>query len=468
VNLDPRIGTTLKGKWRLDAVLGRGGMATVYAATHRNGKRVAVKMLHPELSIDRSVRERFVREGYLANSVGRGAVTVDDDDVTDDDAAFLVMELLEGETLEARRERFPGGRLPSDEVVALMDQVLDTLAAAHAQGIVHRDLKPENLFLTTDGVVKILDFGIARIRDGNASKSATATGSPMGTPAYLPPEQARGEWKNVDARADIWSVGATMFALLTGRCVHEAETVNLLLLAAMTKDAPPLRSIAPDLSAAIAAVVDRALRKDREARWPDARAMQRALRDVLADGENPVSMARRGNEARALAASVSPVGHAATLQSAPGASASDAKATTASTSSRTISPREALGLRSRLVAAGAISLVAAASAVIWLASTNGAAHTAASATTEHSIMSSAALSAPIAAAPAVTPSSAVETTAKPIAVRDLPDVTPTATAGAGPTLLRSTSSAAVQKVPFVAPAAGPSAGKPADPFSARR
>src|SRR6185437_15259161 len=96
---DPRIGKVLKGKWRLDAQLGAGGMATVYAATHRNGKRVAVKVLHPELSRDPVIRERFVREGYLANKVGRGAVTVDDDDVTEDGAVFLVMELLEGETL---------------------------------------------------------------------------------------------------------------------------------------------------------------------------------------------------------------------------------------------------------------------------------------------------------------------------------------------------------------------------------
>ena len=275
--VDPRLGTTLRDKWRIDALLGVGGMATVYAATHRNGKRVAIKLLHPELGRQAAVRERFVREGYLANKVGHGAVTVDDDDVTDDGAVFLVMELLEGETLEARRERSPDGRLPVAEVAAAMGQVLATLAVAHAQGMVHRDLKPENLFVTTDGAVRVLDFGIARLREGTAWKSATATGTAMGTPAYLPPEQALGSWSEVDARTDLWAIGATMFSLLSGRCVHEAENVNLLMLAAMTKPAPPLRSVAREVPAAVAAVVDRALQISRDARWPDAGAMRDAL-----------------------------------------------------------------------------------------------------------------------------------------------------------------------------------------------
>jgi eukaryotic-like serine/threonine-protein kinase len=276
-DVDPRIGTTLKDKWRIDAALGAGGMATVYAATHRNGKRVAIKLLHPELGRQAGVRERFVREGYLANKVGHGAVTVDDDDVTEDGAAFLVMELLEGETLEGRRERSPDGRLPVAEVASAMGQVLATLAVAHAQGIVHRDLKPENLFVTGEGRMRILDFGIARLLEGGASKSATANGTAMGTPAFLPPEQALGAWNEVDGRTDLWAVGATRFTLLSGRCVHEAENVNLLMLAAMTKAAPPLRSIARDVPSAVAAVVDRALQVSRDARWPDASAMRDAL-----------------------------------------------------------------------------------------------------------------------------------------------------------------------------------------------
>src|SRR5450432_3710748 len=165
-----RIGTVLKHKWRLDKVIGVGGMAVVYAATHRNKKRAAIKMLHPELSMDATIRERFLREGYVANSVGqRGAVSVDDDDVSEDGLAYLVMELLDGETIEQRWER-KGRLLSPHEALSVMDQLLDTLAAAHARGIVHRDLKPENMFLTRDGAVKVLDFGIARVREMTRSE----------------------------------------------------------------------------------------------------------------------------------------------------------------------------------------------------------------------------------------------------------------------------------------------------------
>ena len=153
-----RVGSVIKDKWTLDRLIGVGGMAAVYAATHRNKKRAAIKMLHAELSLDSVMKERFLREGYAANSVGqRGAVEVDDDDVTEDGCAFIVMELLDGETLDTRWER-KDQRLPPQEVLSLMDQLLETLAAAHAKGIVHRDIKPENLFLTRDGVVKVLDF----------------------------------------------------------------------------------------------------------------------------------------------------------------------------------------------------------------------------------------------------------------------------------------------------------------------
>ena len=152
----------LDGKWHLDSVLGIGGMATVYAATHRNQKRVAIKMLHPEVSVDKQVTTRFTREGYLANTVGHpGTVSVLDDDVAEDGSAFLVMELLEGQTLDAMWEK--SGTLPVGEVLLLTDQLLDVLIAAHAKGILHRDLKPENLFLTKEGQLKVLDFGIARL-----------------------------------------------------------------------------------------------------------------------------------------------------------------------------------------------------------------------------------------------------------------------------------------------------------------
>ncbi len=279
-----RVGQVLKEKWRLDVLLGVGGMAAVYAATHRNGSRVAVKVLHPQLNVGADVRTRFLREGYAANSVGHeGVVRVSDDDAAEDGSAFLVMELLDGETLEERRAR-AGGRLGEDDVLSLVDQLLDVLVAAHAKGVVHRDLKPENVFLTRDGRVKVLDFGIARVRElFPTASTATRGGASMGTPHYMPPEQARGRWDEVDGRSDLWAVGATMFELLSGRKVHDGETVNEIMLAAMTNRAPPVASVAPTVAPAVAYVVDKALRFERERRWPEAASMQTAVRSAYYD-----------------------------------------------------------------------------------------------------------------------------------------------------------------------------------------
>jgi serine/threonine-protein kinase len=276
-----RVGQTLRGKWRIERLLGIGGMAAVYEGVHRNGKRGAIKLLHPEIAIDEDARRRFLQEGYAANRVEHpGAVSVLDDDVTEDGAVFIVMELLEGRSVGALAEEQPGARLDLATTLSLVDQALDVLAAAHERGIVHRDLKPDNLFVKPDGTLKVLDFGLARLAEHRSGVNATRTGNLMGTPAFMAPEQALGNWSEVDGRTDLWAIGATMFALLTGRLVHQAATVQQLLLAAMTKAAPSLRSIQPDVPSQIAAVVDRALAFDRDARWPDARAMQRALREA--------------------------------------------------------------------------------------------------------------------------------------------------------------------------------------------
>jgi serine/threonine-protein kinase len=287
-----RVGQILRDKWTLDRLLGVGGMASVYAATHRNGKRVAVKMLHPELSADQEIRARFLREGYVANKVGHvGAVSVSDDDITEDGACFLVMDLLEGETLEHRRAR-AGGKLDVVDVMSISDQVLDVLAAAHDKTIVHRDLKPDNLFVTREGVVKVLDFGIARLREGGSK--GTHTGISMGTPSFMANEQARALWDEVDGRTDLWAIGATMFTCLTGRVVHEGRTMNEQLLSAMTKPAPFVRSVAPEVPTPIAAVIDTALAFNREDRYADARQMQAAIRTAYETMQSaPLSTAPR-------------------------------------------------------------------------------------------------------------------------------------------------------------------------------
>ena len=271
-----RLGTTLKGKWKLLRLVGTGGSACVYEAEHRNGKRVAIKMLDPELSSESITRERFLREGYLGNSVNHpGAVVADDDDMGSDGCAFLVLEFLDGESLESRRLR--KGTLESSEVLSLMDQVLDVLAAAHQVGIVHRDINPDNLFLTTERQIKLLDFGIA----ANAkaiSSGQTQQGSLMGTPAFMSPEQARGRWNQVDARSDIWSVGASIFTLLAGRHVHDAETVNETVALAITRHAQPLASVVPGIERSVAELVDKAIQYDPAERYQSAEEMQEALR----------------------------------------------------------------------------------------------------------------------------------------------------------------------------------------------
>jgi serine/threonine-protein kinase len=277
-----RVGMVLQDKWTLESILGVGGMAAVYAATHRNGKRVAVKMLHGEFSHDDEVRTRFLREGYAANTIQHeGAVSVLDDDVAPDGSAFLVMELLDGETVERRWER-RGGKLPVTEVLFITDQLLDVLAAAHDKSVIHRDIKPENLFITRGGALKVLDFGIAKVFEQRHSRtSSTRAGMIMGTPAFMAPEQARGRWEDVDARTDLWAVGATMFTLIAGRHVHEAESSQEQLIASATNPAPALASVAPETPPLVAAIVDRALSFDRANRWSDAPAMQHVVREAI-------------------------------------------------------------------------------------------------------------------------------------------------------------------------------------------
>jgi serine/threonine protein kinase len=278
---DRRVGLVLSGKWRLDAVIGSGGMATVFAGTHvRNGLKVAVKVLHAELARKPEVRKRFVIEGYVANRVDHhGIVRVLDDDAHEEHV-YLVMELLRGNTLAALCES-AAGPMHVEDVVRWLSAILDTLAVAHAIGIVHRDLKPDNVFITDAGEVKLLDFGIARIREEQAiAEQATATGTMLGTPAFMPPEQAMGRWDEVDGRTDLYAVGATAWLLLTGRLVHEANSITELLVSVATKKAASIRTLAPTLPAHVIAAIDRSLAFDRKDRWPDARAMAQALRDA--------------------------------------------------------------------------------------------------------------------------------------------------------------------------------------------
>lgn len=275
-----RVGTIIGGKWRVDALLGSGSMAAVYAVTHRNGARAALKILHPTLCTDPAVCERFLGEGYLANSVKHsGIVRVLDDGVTDDGCVFLTMDLLEGDTLEGHRQ-MRGNRIPVVEALDLGDKLMDVLSAVHAAGIIHRDLKPQNVFVCNDGVLKLLDFGVARVFDRTSQSKLSMFGLVLGTPSFMSPEQALGSRDKVDHRSDIWSFGATLFTALTGETVHLGANVQAKLLAAATVKARSITMVMPELPPGIAAAIDMALRFKKEDRWQSVDAMRRAFREA--------------------------------------------------------------------------------------------------------------------------------------------------------------------------------------------
>jgi len=267
------VGTTLSGKWTLDSLIGMGGMASVYAASHRNGRRAAVKLLAAEFSNMPQVRERFLREGYVANRIGHpGVVGILDDDTTEAGRVYLVMELLEGASL---LERINTRSLNAAQVVFIGEQVLEPLATAHRRGIIHRDIKPGNVFVCQDGRVKVLDFGLARVLEGN-DLEPTRDGLVLGTVPYLSPEQAIAKRDAVDWRSDIYGVGAMLFYALSGRYVHEAGSQLDMLMATIKEPARSLAAVMPSAPPKLIELVDRALRYEPSARWQCAEDMGHA------------------------------------------------------------------------------------------------------------------------------------------------------------------------------------------------
>jgi serine/threonine-protein kinase len=222
------VGRVLKGKWRLERVVGVGGMATVYSAVHRNQSRVAIKMLHPEIALDSEVTSRFLREGYMANAVGHpGTVAVLDDDVTEEGVPFLVMELLQGETARSalvakRREAADLGSVAGGRSATRSARGGARLRRGPPRSQAREPVSHQRLAgsrCSTSG-------SLACAKSPTPAARPRASGSLLGTPAFMAPEQARGRWDEVDGATDLWAVGATLFTLLTGRLVHEAETLQ--------------------------------------------------------------------------------------------------------------------------------------------------------------------------------------------------------------------------------------------------
>jgi hypothetical protein len=273
-----RVGQMVGDRLRLERVSGVGGTAAVYAARHRNGRALAVKILHPEFAHNGGIRQRFLAEGYAANKVEHSdAVAILDEGEDAAGNVFLVMELLRGQTL--LEQLIAEGPLPLARVVSAALRVLDVLAQGHERGVVHRDVKPSNIFHTDEGAIKLLDFGIARV-EGDQGRFMTRPGTTLGTPGFMAPELAAGRLDEMDALTDLWAVGATMFQLLTGEDVHPSQNDNQLLVLAATQPARSLATLRPELGKSVVKIVDRALAFERRERWPSARAMGAALAEA--------------------------------------------------------------------------------------------------------------------------------------------------------------------------------------------
>jgi serine/threonine-protein kinase len=275
-------GTVVASRYRIIREIGSGGMGVVYEAEHvRLAQRFALKVLGGDLVQSPELARRFEREARtLARLESPHIARVTDVDVAEGGAPFIAMELLHGNDLDQEIER--RGRLPWREAAQYVLQACRAMSAAHAHGIVHRDLKPANLFLheSEEGrIVKVLDFGISKITTGQ-DVSVTLTQSPIGTPLYMSPEQMTRP-KEVDVRTDVWALGVVLYETLTARAPFEADTPQAVAILIATKEPAPISSIAPDVPAALEAVVARAIEKDPAERFPSVAALASALEAVL-------------------------------------------------------------------------------------------------------------------------------------------------------------------------------------------
>ncbi len=267
------IGRTV-GHYRIVAPLGGGGMGIVYRAQDLTLERtVALKFLPPELTRDPEAKTRFLQEARAASALDHPNIcTIYEVAEAEDGQLYLAMACYDGETLKQRLQK---GRLPIDEALETAQQVARGLVKAHRHGIVHRDIKPANVMVTTDDIVKILDFGIAKLL---GAAGLTRVGSSLGTPAYMSPEQARGE--EVDPRTDVWSLGAVLYEMVTGRRPFRGEHEQTVLYSLFNEEPEPVLQLRPDAPPELARIVGRMLAKDPEQRYPTAAAALADLRSL--------------------------------------------------------------------------------------------------------------------------------------------------------------------------------------------
>ena len=275
---DPLIGTQFGDAYQIIRVIGEGGMGKVYEARHvRLSKRYAVKILHPQFNSNDQTIARFRREAEAASAIGHeNILDVIDFNSTPDAVYYIVTEYLDGRSLA--RAFAEDGIMKVPRALTILHQMARALTAAHAHQIVHRDLKPENIFLVTrfetDDFVKVLDFGISKVRSGG--DRLTQAGQIIGTPHYMSPEQAQGEL-NLDHRSDVYSFGAIMYEMFTARLPYEADSVQKILVQLLTEEAPPPRTRRPDLSEDIEAVILRCMAKDPNLRYQTMAELDAAI-----------------------------------------------------------------------------------------------------------------------------------------------------------------------------------------------
>ncbi len=391
---------TIIGSYAVRSEIGRGGMGVVYEAVHTTLSRLAaVKVLLAQFTRDPGIVQRFFNEARAASTIRHpGIVEIYDFGFTPAGDAYIVMELLEGESLGARLQRL--GQLPASVAAGIARQIAAALGAAHRIGIVHRDLKPDNIFLVPDAEVsggervKLLDFGIAKLTVDDRHASQTSTGIVVGTPTYMSPEQCAGS-RHLDARSDLYALGCLLYRMLAGRVPFEGD-VGWVIGAHQHLAPPPLEQLAPGTPAAIATLVARLLAKTPDARPASATEVAEALRQVPMEPRLP-------DLVRAVARPPTP-SEPTTLSA--GVGVDDVRA------------RQAALRRGHRIALSVAAVLAVGAAVAVLATRGGP-----RSTTDTAAVSSAHVTAPVAGLPVVTP----EATTGPAAILDAgaaPDAAP--------------------------------------------
>jgi eukaryotic-like serine/threonine-protein kinase len=282
-------GELIQSRYRLQRLLGSGASGSVWAARNELIDRdVALKIMRPDVAEDAVALQRFFNEAKASGRVrSPSIVEILDLGQAEDGSPFLVFELLEGEGLDEKLRR--EGTVAPEMLMEMLVGVARALELAHAQGIIHRDLKPANIFVTRgqngQPIAKILDFGISKIFDTGHNFTLTRTGTVVGSPAYMSPEQAAGR-EDIDGRADIWSLGVVMYEALTGTLPHQAANYNQLMVRILTQDSDAVSTRKSDLPQSVSAIVDACLKRERDARTSNsgtlASQMEGTLREMRA------------------------------------------------------------------------------------------------------------------------------------------------------------------------------------------